>query len=398
MGKKKPRKPAASKNGKSRAVSPKAAKKTAARKSAKKQAKMSPKQAANQLAASAAEWLAKKDWQRAITNLASSLQFDPFRADWTALLDRALDMGGKKVAAFLKKSDNEPYIGFEAIKARAAYRRGDFKTAFNELENLTHNFPESRFAEAWGISWVTEKTVRKAGREVVVRFLVSIVHNRYPEPDQMTDFCRTQANRAIAALELVERVAGGDEMTVLFKGQMLSKAGRFGDAIKMAEREAEKNPTFRTATAAAMAHKRNGNTEKAVEWFRRASDLDTKNETCLLDIGDIRTDEEKWQQAIEAYEEAMRRVPNHDWAYPSAVYCRYRKSGNPKLLEELRYMANAGPDECGMASIMKQMFGGYNFEDRRMRAEALMKRVEPNFVPTHRPHEHDHDEEEHEEK
>jgi len=180
-------------------------------------------------------------------------------------------------------------------------------------------------------------------------------------------------------------------MTVLFKGQMLSKAGRFDDAIKMAEREAEKNPTFRTATAAAMANKRNGNTEKAIEWFRRASDLDTRNETCLLDIGDIRTDEEKWQQAIDAYEEAMQRVPNHDWAYPSAVYCRYRNSGDPKLLEELRYMANAGPDECGMASIMKQMMGGYNFEDRRKRAEALMKCVEPDFVPTHRPHDHGHD-------
>jgi hypothetical protein len=90
----------------------------------------------------------------------------------------------------------------------------------------------------------------------------------------------------------------------------------------------------------------------------------------------------------------MRRKPNHDWAHPSAVYCRYRLTGDAALLEELRYMANAGPDECGMAGIMKQMFGGYNFEDRRLRAEALMKLVEPDFVPTHRPHEHGHEEEE----
>jgi hypothetical protein len=75
------------------------------------------------------------------------------------------------------------------------------------------------------------------------------------------------------------------------------------------------------------------------------------------------------------------------------VYCRYRLTGDAKLLEELRYMANAGPDECRMASIMKQMTGGYNFEDRRVRAEALMKLVEPDFVPTHRHHDEEEEEE-----
>jgi len=201
-------------------------------------------------------------------------------------------------------------------------------------------------------------------------------------------------NRAIAALERVELLTGASDMGVVFKGQMLSKAGRFAEAIQMAERGAEANPTFRTATAAGMAYKRNGDIETAIKWFRRASDLDLKNETCLLDIGDIRADQEKWQLALDAYEEAMKRVPNHDWAYPSAVYCRYRLTGDPKLLEELRYMANAHPDECGMASIMKEMFGGYNFEDRRIRAEDLMKCVEPDFRPTPRPQEDAEDGEE----
>jgi hypothetical protein len=96
----------------------------------------------------------------------------------------------------------------------------------------------------------------------------------------------------------------------------------------------------------------------------------------------------EWEKSLAAYEAALKRVPGHDWAYPSAVYCRYRLTGDRALLEELRYMANAAPDECGMAGIMKQMFGGYNFEDRRHRAEFLMREVEPDFVPTPRPHEH----------
>jgi hypothetical protein len=56
-------------------------------------------------------------------------------------------------------------------------------------------------------------------------------------------------------------------------------------------------------------------------------------------------------------------------------------------------MANAGPDECGAAAMLKQLVGGYNFEDRRIRAEMLMKLIEPDFVPTPRPHDHGDDEE-----
>ena len=44
-------------------------------------------------------------------------------------------------------------------------------------------------------------------------------------------------------------------------------------------------------------------------------------------------------------------------------------------------MANAAPDESGIADALKQMFGGYTFEDRRLRATDLMRAVEPDFVP-----------------
>jgi tetratricopeptide (TPR) repeat protein len=349
--------------------------------------------AAEEGAKSAAAAIENGDWQAALAGLAAAIDYDPFKPSWLAMLDRAIELGGEKpIAKHLERGGHKPYLGFEGIKIYFAYRRGDLKAAFNELENVTRNFKNTLYAEAWGIGWIDEPAIRAVGSQAMIRFLVSILQGRYPEDEESNDFFRTHLNRAIAALELVERVAGPTDMTVLFKGQMLSKAGRKDEAIAMAEQAAERNPTFRTATAAGMANKRSGDFERAIHWFQRASDLEPKEESCLLDIGDICIDRELWQRALDAYEEAMKRKPNHDWAYPSAVYCRYRLTGEPALLEELRYMANAGPDECGMASIMKQMFGGYNFEDRRVRAEALMKLSEPDFVPTPRPHEHDHGE------
>ncbi len=355
--------------------------------------KESPKDVAERNATEAAAAIDRGDWQAALTGLAAASLFDPFRKEWRASLDRALDLGGDEVKAFLQKSGHQPYLGFWGLKAYAAHRRGDLKTAFNELENLTRNFKNTFFTEAWGIDWLTEDAIRTVGGHQPFQLLASMVHDRYPEAERVSAWGRAQLNRALEALDRVEAVSGPNDRSVLFRGQMLSKAGRFAEAIAMAEKAAEANPTFRSATAAGMAHKRNGDLEAAIRWFRRASDLDLKNETCLLDIGDIRADQEQWQLAIDAYEEAIQRVPNHDWAYPSAVYCRYRLTGDAKLLEELRHMANAGPDECGMAGLLKQMTGGYNFEDRRIRAESLMKRVEPDFVPVHRPHEHHHEEE-----
>jgi tetratricopeptide (TPR) repeat protein len=353
--------------------------------------KEDPRQKAEAEAANASAALERGDWQAALTSLAHAVAFDPFRAEWTALVDRALDAGGAGAGEFLKKESHQPYLGFEGLKAHAAHRAGDYAAAFNALENLTRNFPNTVFAEAWGFGWITEDAVRAAGQGPL-RFLASSVHNRYPEAEESNDWCRKHLARAIAALERIEAVLGASDQTVLFKGQMLSKAGRFEEAIAMAVKAAEANPTFRTATAAAMAHKRAGDVEGAVQWFWRASELDPKNETGLLDIGDTYVGMGEWEKALAAYEAALKRVPNHDWAHPSAVYCRYRLSGDLTPLEELRHMANAAPDECGMASIMKQMFGGYNFEDRRHRAEFLMREIEPGFVPTPRPHEH-HDEE-----
>jgi tetratricopeptide (TPR) repeat protein len=182
--------------------------------------------------------------------------------------------------------------------------------------------------------------------------------------------------------------------SALLRGQMLSKSGRFAEAIAVAEQFANAQPSSESAVAAAMAHKRAGDIEACVAWFLKAAELDPTDEAGLLDIGDIRLGQERYQDAIAVYEEAVRRKPKHDWAEPSILYCRYQLTKDAAPLEELRYMANAGPCDCGVADALQQMFGGYTYEDRRRRAEWLMQLAEPGFVPTHRPHEHHHDEEE----
>jgi tetratricopeptide (TPR) repeat protein len=56
-----------------------------------------------------------------------------------------------------------------------------------------------------------------------------------------------------------------------------------------------------------MAHKRAGDIDGAVGWFRRAADLDPSGVTSLLDIGDTMAALGRWAEALDAYEEALGR-------------------------------------------------------------------------------------------
>src|SRR4051794_3919873 len=115
------KKPAASKNGKR----PKAAKKPVP-----KGKRASPAEQAEKAAAIAARALDRNNWQAALKSLAVALNFDPFRTEWTDLLERAIRTGGAKpVKQFLEKSRGQPYTGFEALKAYAAFRRRAYSTA-----------------------------------------------------------------------------------------------------------------------------------------------------------------------------------------------------------------------------------------------------------------------------
>lgn len=342
-------------------------------------------------AAAAAADLERGDWEAALRGLANALSNNPFRPEWVALLERTLEAGGGRADEVLRAS-GENWVGYRGMLAYAEHRRGAFASAFDTLEDLTRDYRWNFFPEAWGFAWVTPEAARAAGAEAL-EFLFTATE-RYPE--SMPEWFQQQLGRAVEALETVEAVLGADERTTLLKGQMLGKAGRFAEAVALTEGTATATPTFRTATAAAMAHKRAGAAEDAVRWFRRAAELDPANGSSFLDIGDVYVELERWEDALDAYKKVL--VGRWaDWAYPSAVYCVYRQTGDGDALDELRAMANAVPHVCSEVDALQAMVGGYTSEQRRDRAIQLMLEIEPEFVPLPLPDENDDGEEENEE-
>ncbi len=155
------------------------------------------KQAATD-ATKAAKALDRDDWKAALKLLASAVQMDPFRAETIALLDRVLDEAGSKAEAFIKKGGpEETWAGFQGIKAYAAHRRGDFKTALSELKDLTQNFDTNFFPEAWGLDWLTEDAIRAAG-PIAARVPRGRIPHAIRNQHQLTAWSREQFGRAVA--------------------------------------------------------------------------------------------------------------------------------------------------------------------------------------------------------
>jgi tetratricopeptide (TPR) repeat protein len=319
------------------------------------------------------------DLERGLNAVAVVLAFDPFRTDATALLGRFFDTAQHEVTKHIGYPELAPYRAAQVLDVFAASRRGEWPEVFDKLTDLCTNDPSFLLPEAWGLDWLTKATLKSLELKPLARFFTAFANGRYPEPADVSPWGREQLGRTIKKASLVEAAHGRDDNLTLIKCQMLSKAGRSKDAIREAEAEAKRNPTFLTATAAAMAHKRAGDIDSAVGWFRKSAELDHTNETALLDIGDLMIDAGNHRAALAAYEEALRRVPNHDWAIPSAAFCRYMVSKSADHLEELRKLALGDRCTCGCADMFGSMFGGYNYEDRWRRAEALLQRIEPGF-------------------
>jgi tetratricopeptide (TPR) repeat protein len=199
---------------------------------------------------------------------------------------------------------------------------------------------------------------------VIGRFVIDIPEHP-AAPEQRADLER--------ALRTLERFADNADAT-FFKVVVLSKLGRFVEAIEQAKRAHAAAPSWRTAVMTANAFRRSGDIKRAIEHFRLATTLDPKDVRARLEIGDIHLDAGEWAAALAAYETVLKREKAHPWARPSAVYCRYRLTAERKWLRQLRDYARRPVSECNV--MVAALTGGYSSADRKRRAQALLARLE----------------------
>lgn len=197
-----------------------------------------------------------------------------------------------------------------------------------------------------------------------------------PEPfSSLSEDDKKSARQLLSLFEQAESQYGVGPNGDVMRALLLSKNGRFAEALALAEQRYRQAPNWKTAVAAANAARRGGDLDRAAAMFAKGAEHDPQDVTCFLEIGDIRLHQSRWADALAAYEEALAKEPSHQWALPSAFYCRHQLRIPGNWLASLREVANQETCTCGLEGCLTVIFGGYGSRQGIKRAKHLLDKM-----------------------
>ena len=288
-----------------------------------------------------AELEMSRDLKHGAGHLASLLMFDPANPEWVELLEKYLAAAGTDPEALIPRG-KELYAGIEAMRAYIWHTQGRLADAVGLLADVAHAKRDARYLEAWGLDWLEPVGAIESLPEMLGLRLFVTAMGKFPEAG-MSPLPRLQEVERWTAL--CERFAGVHPFqgpALMVRTGLLRKAGRFDAAEAVARHGVETAPDWHALTALGLVLRQEGDTAGAVNAFRDALRFDPDNLSGRLEAGDTLLDTSQYQPALAWYEQVLAREPKHPWALPSAVYCRWKLSGDRKHVDELVALAKAG--------------------------------------------------------
>lgn len=198
-----------------------------------------------------------------------------------------------------------------------------------------------------------------------------------PEPySSLTDDEKHVAKHLLERLNKLESEYGTTPLNGLLRPMLLSKNGRHAEAIEFTEQQYEQESSWMSAIALANAARRGGEIAYSIRMFAEAAIHDPEDVTCWLEIGDTHLEGNEYADALDAYEVALSKQPAHQWALPSAFYCRYQLGLEGNWLSSLHEFAHQQRCTCGLQGCLTELLGIYGTEDGIARAEYLLAKLD----------------------
>jgi tetratricopeptide (TPR) repeat protein len=197
-------------------------------------------------------------------------------------------------------------------------------------------------------------------------------------PEPYSDLSPDAVQAAAALLDEFDALAAAHPdlpRVDMLRPILLSKNGRHDEARETSAGRYAEAPGWETAVAAANAARRSGDMEEAATLFADATAHDPDDLACLLEVGDIRLEQARWDEALTAYERVLARDDAHGWALPSAFYCRHQLGRPGNWIDSLHEVANQEGCTCGLEGCLTTMFGGYGSGQAIARAEYLLDKL-----------------------
>jgi len=275
------------------------------------------------------------------THLANLLSFDPGNPEWIELLEQYLAAGQPDPEALIPRGKTAYYTA-EAMRAYIWHRQGRLDEACQLLAEVTQAKPEARYLEAWALGWLEPTGAVEALPETVGLMLFSLALSRFPEA-RLSPVLRLREIRRWAWLcDRFARVYPGDGMTGMLRAGLFRKAGLFEEAEALVRPALERAPDWHLATALGLILRQKGELTGAEQAFEYALRLDSSDMSARLEAGDTFFERERWQDALRWYENALAKERRQEWAYPSALFCRWMLTEDEGQVRELVDLAKKG--------------------------------------------------------
>lgn len=201
--------------------------------------------------------------------------------------------------------------------------------------------------------------------------------NELPEPySSLSSEEREKASALLERFQRSEEKIGELPYRNVMIPLLFSKNGMLEEALSFTEENYANSPNWDTAIACANSARRSGNIEQAIEMFKKGIEHDPSDISCWLEIGDIKLEQSRYQEALEAYAQALEKNSSHQWALPSSFYCKHMIGIEGAWLQSLIELASQQGCSCGMQTCLTKVFGEYGSEDGISRAKYLLGKLD----------------------
>ena len=229
------------------------------------------------------------------------------------------------------------------MRAWAFAEQGNLHDAIDLWIAVHRAKPSVRYLQAWAVPRLeADGVVEAMPRDLSLQLLATML-NGVPELRLQTARQRDGSERVAA---IARRVAathdGSPELGMMVPG-LLRKAGDFEGALaQVAANERKSGATWHNAVARGLIHREAGDPEAAEQAFIAALELDASDISAMLEAGDTFLNIRRWDRALPWYEKVLAQQPDHDWAKPSAIWCRSKMTPDPD-----------GPDDPHISELVE---------------------------------------------
>ena len=274
--------------------------------------------------------------QRGAIHLAWLLSLAPSDPNSIQLLEQYLQvLADDPLSLYPESETGHRHNACEAVRAFILARLGRLPEAIDLLVAVVSANQEAAYLEAWALNWLKPARAVESVPPQTVLKLFLVVLQRYPESRLVTAAQQRELDRYVAIAR--RWVYSGDlfELAEMTRVGLLRKAGRFSEALQVAQRFVQEYPGWHSHTAEALVRRETGDIAGALTAFERAMACAPEDLSDRLEAADMFFDHGQWEDARQWYAQVLATHPEHPWARPSSLYCQWKLTGDKSHLDRI---------------------------------------------------------------